>query len=237
MADQLVYVSRLVRLPLIDTEGGEIGRVADVVLGAPPREGPPRVHGFVVAVQRRRVFVGGNRVAELTGEGARLRRGAINMRQFAPQPGETLVVGEVFGRRVGDARVVDVSIRPTPEASYAWEVATVALGDGWLFGRRTPRVVPWAETPTVFAGDAPLAREAAALTLLHPAEMAAAIRALPLERRRALATAMQDERLADLLEELPEAEQVGIVEGLDLGRAARVLDEMEANDGTMRRTC
>ncbi len=104
MADQLVYVSRLVRLPLIDTEGGEIGRVADVVLGAPPREGPPRVHGFVVAVQRRRVFVGGNRVAELTGEGARLRRGAINMRQFAPQPGETLVVGEIFGRRAGDAR-------------------------------------------------------------------------------------------------------------------------------------
>ncbi len=230
MADQLVYVSRLVRLPLIDTEGGEIGRVADVVLGAPPREGPPRVHGFVVAVQRRRVFVGGNRVAELTSEGARLRRGAINMRQFAPQPGETLVVGEVFGRRAGDARVVDVSIRPTPEASYAWEVATVALGGGRLFGRRTPRIVPWAETPTVFAGDAPLAREAAALTLLHPAEMAAAIRALPPERRRALAAAMQDERLADLLEELPEAEQIGIVEGLDLARAARVLDEMEAND-------
>jgi Mg/Co/Ni transporter MgtE len=45
-----------------------------------------------------------------------------------------------------------------------------------------------------------------------------------------LAEALQDERLADLLEELAEDEQARIVEGLDLERAARVLEEMEADD-------
>ena len=41
---------------------------------------------------------------------------------------------------------------------------------------------------------------------------------------------MEDERLADLLEELPEEEQIRIIEGLDLERAAHVLEEMEPDD-------
>ena len=45
-----------------------------------------------------------------------------------------------------------------------------------------------------------------------------------------LAEAMDDERLADLLEELPEAEQLRIIEGLDLDRLIGVLDEMEYDD-------
>jgi Mg/Co/Ni transporter MgtE len=91
-------------------------------------------------------------------------------------------------------------------------------------------VVEWSEVSEVFAAEDPLARQAAAITQLHPAEMAEVIRALPPERRRLLAGALQDERLADLLEEMPEDEQIRIVEGLDLERAARVLNEMEADD-------
>src|SRR5207248_10756932 len=73
-------------------------------------------------------------------------------------------------------------------------------------------------------------RQAAALGGLHPAGMAAALRRLPLSRRRVLASALEDDRLADLLEELSEDEQVRLVEGLDQERLARVLDEMEADD-------
>jgi Mg/Co/Ni transporter MgtE len=41
---------------------------------------------------------------------------------------------------------------------------------------------------------------------------------------------LDDDRLADLLEELPEAEQITIVEGLDGDRLMNVLDEMEYDD-------
>ena len=41
---------------------------------------------------------------------------------------------------------------------------------------------------------------------------------------------MEDERLADLLEELTEAEQLRIIEGLDLERLVSVLEEMEYDD-------
>jgi CBS domain-containing protein len=229
MTERLVYVSRVVRLPLLGADGVDVGRLTDVVFGPPPGgEVPPQVNGFVVAIQRRRVFVGEGRVGELTPEGARLKRGAVNMRQFELRPGETLATAQLFGRSVRGRRVVDIGIR---EAELdGWEVTTVALGGaGFLARRRTHEIVDWTEASELFAGPG-VGRRAAAIGQLHPVQMASAIRALPLPQRRTLAAALEDERLADLLEELPEEEQVRIVEGLDLQRLARVLDEMEADD-------
>src|SRR5947209_4559550 len=228
MADRIVYVSRLTRLPLVGADGADVGRVVDVVLGSGGR--PPRVNGFVVQVQRRRVFVGAGRMGEITTDGVRLRRGSINLRHFELRAGERLVAGELFGRRIRGRRVVDVGLAPAPEP-FAWEVATVALGGRRLPGlRRPPEVIDWSEAGELFADDRPLDRQAAALGGMHPTEMAAAIRRLPLSRRRVLASALEDERLADLLEELSEDEQVRLIEGLDLERVGRVLDEMEADD-------
>jgi len=53
---------------------------------------------------------------------------------------------------------------------------------------------------------------------------------MPLAQRRQLAASMDDERLADVLEELPETEQLRLIEGLDLDRLIGVLDEMEYDD-------
>ncbi|HTX32081.1 MAG TPA: CBS domain-containing protein [Solirubrobacteraceae bacterium] len=228
MNESVIYVSRLTRLPLVGADGSDVGQIADVVVDLGGR--PPRVNGFVVRVGRRRVFVGAGRVGEVTGEGLRLRRGSINLRQFELRPGERLVVGELFGRRFRHGRVLDVGISAAPEP-FEWEVATVAVGARGLPGRRrTPELLDWSEAGELFADERPIDRQAATLGGLHPAEMAAAIRKLPLSRRRVLAAALEDERLADLLEELSEQEQVRLVEGLDQERLARVLDEMEADD-------
>jgi Mg/Co/Ni transporter MgtE len=103
-------------------------------------------------------------------------------------------------------------------------------GRGLPGRRRPPEVIDWSEAGELFADERSIHREAATLGGLHPAEMAAAIRNLPLSRRRVLAGALEDDRLADLLEELPEDEQVRLVEGLDQERLAHVLEEMEADD-------
>ncbi|MGB0091392.1 MAG: CBS domain-containing protein [Solirubrobacteraceae bacterium] len=228
MSRRIVYVSRLTRLPLVSSDGANVGRVVDVVIGLGWR--PPRVNGFVVAVQRRRVFIGIGRVGELGNDGVRLRRASVNLRQFELRQGERLLVGELIGRRVRDQRVVDIGITPAPEP-FAWEVATVALGGRRVPGlRRSPEVIDWSEAGDLFAYERPVDREVATLGGLHPAEMAAALRLMPISRRRMLASALEDERLADLLEELSEDEQVRLVEGLDRARLARVLDEMEADD-------
>ena len=228
MSPDVLYVSRLIGLPLVAADGSDVGYLDDVVIDLGGR--PPRLNGFVARVGRRNVFVGAGRVGEITGEGLRLRRGSINLRQFELRPGERLVKGELFSRQLRNARVVDLGITPAPEP-FAWEVSTVAVGGRGLPGRRRPpEVMDWSEGGELFADERSIDREAATLGGMHPAEMAAAIRGLPLSRRRILAAALEDERLADLLEELPEEDQVRLVEGLDQERLARVLDEMEADD-------
>jgi CBS domain-containing protein/sporulation protein YlmC with PRC-barrel domain len=229
MEDHIVYVSRLTRLPLLGADGAEIGRISDVVVDLGSR--PPRVHGFVVAMQRRRVFLGVGRISEVGSDGLRLRRSSVNTRPFELRGGERLIAGELLGKRFKGERVADVGLRPAAD-DQGWEVATVALaGSRRVPGlRRAPNVLDWSEAGELFAPERPVDREAAELGNLHPAEMADAIRKLPLSRRRVLARELEDDRFADLLEELDEDDQVRLVEGLDLERLARVLDEMEADD-------
>ncbi len=228
MEQRVVYVSRLTRLPLLGADGADIGRVVDGVFDLGGK--PPRINGLVVAVQRRRVFIGIGRIGEIATDGARLRRGSVNLRQFELRAGERLLAGELIGTRLRDQRVVDIGLTPAPEP-FAWEIATVALAGRRVPGlRRAPQVIDWSEAGELFASDRPVDRQAAELGGLHPAEMASAIRALPLSRRRVLAGALEDDRFADLLEELSEDEQVKLVEGLDHERLARVLDQMDADD-------
>ncbi len=163
MTERIVYVSRVTRLPLLAADGSDVGHVVDVVLDMGGR--PPRVNGFVIgSMQRRRVFVGAGRVGEIDTRGMRLRRGAINLRQFELHDGEKLAAGELLGRRLNGRRVVDIGLQPAPEP-FAWEVATVALGAGRRMpGRkRTPEVIDWSEAGELFAEQRPVDRQAATL--------------------------------------------------------------------------
>ena len=218
----------MTRLPLLGADGAEIGRVVDAVVDLGSK--PPRVNGVVVAVSRRRVFVGIGRIGEIGSDGARLRRGSVNLRQFQLREGERLLAGDLVGRRMKGQRVVDVGLERSPD-ELEWEVATVALAGRRVPGlRRTPEVLDWSEAGELFASERPVDRQAAELGGLHPAEMAAMIRRLPLSRRRMLAAELEDDRFADLLEEMSEDEQVKLVEGLGLDRLAGILDEMDADD-------
>jgi len=223
-----IYVSRLARLSLLDAEGAAIGGLDDVVL-VPAGRDPARVLGFVATVQRRRIFLNAARVGDIEPTGVRLRSGTIDVRPFRQRPGEQLAVGDLFGRRVGDDFITDLAIE-LDRATGAWFATSAALGRrGPLRRRRTPRIVEWADVALLFDAG-PEYAEVAELREMHAADVATRIRALPPERRRRLAEMMEDDRLADLLEELPEDEQIRIIDGLDLDRAAHVLEEMEPDD-------
>ena len=97
--------------------------------------------------------------------------------------------------------------------------------------RRATRIVDWDEVASLFA-TTEAAEQAAALADLHPSDVAARIRSLPPAQRLQLAEAMDDERLANVLEELSEAEQLRLIAGLDRDRLLSVLEEMEWDDAT-----
>ena len=231
MAPALVYTSRIMGLPLLDADGATVGRIDDVVLVPPHRAIAPRVLGFVAAVQRRRIFVSVGRVGELDQLGLRLKGSAIDLSPFQLRPGE-LLAGALLDRTVSTGEVVnDLALKASERDSVAWEVATVALGGrrGPLRRHRAPRVVPWREVEDIWdAGEVPA--ELGAYRDMHPSDVAAAVRRLPLAKRRKLAEAMDDERLADLLEELEEDDQVRLIQGLGVDRMAHVLEEMAPDD-------
>jgi CBS domain-containing protein len=238
MAGDLIYAFRIIRLPLLDAAGSPIGRIEDLVAvpGRPARHGDPaiapRLVGFVASSQRRRIFVNANRVAELNSDGARLKSWDVDLNPFKPRPGEVLIGEELIDRRIGDETVSDIGLRRVNDAASGWwDIDQVRLAKRPSIGRRsTYRLADAAEVPGLF--DAPTAMEAEAARLrdLHPAEVAAIVRAMPDAQRRALADALDDQRLADVLEELTEEEQVRIVEQLDVERLEGIFDEMEFDD-------
>jgi CBS domain-containing protein len=238
----MVYVSRLLRLPLLDAAETPIGRLVDVVLSPPSLASPPRVIGFVVGVERRRIFVNAARVERLDSSGVTMRSGAIDIRHFHQREGELLAHRDLLDHRFGHEIVNDVGVEPA-QTRGGWVVATVSLRPPGPIRRRSrARIVPWAQVVALFdTGE--MGAEMASLRELHPSDLADRLRELPLAHRRRVAAALEDEQFADVLEELSEDEQLRLVEGLDTERVADLLEEMAPDDaadllgempGTMR---
>jgi CBS domain-containing protein len=188
--------------------------------------------GFTASSQRRRIFVNAGKVGEISDVGVRLRSWDIDLNPFKVKKGERLLGRDVIDRRFNGETVSDVALRERLDSkSGGWEVAQVRLAKRNALRRRpSHRLVEWVEVASLFAATTEMAAEAARLHDMHPTDVAAVVRSLPLSQRRQLAEAMDDDRLADVLEELPESEQVGLIEGLDMDRLLAVLDEMEVDD-------
>ena len=223
---QPAFVSRLVRLTLVDGDGGAVGRVHDVVLV--PSGKDLRVLGFIAQFQRRQIFVNVARVSEISATGVRLRGGTVDMRSFQQRPGERLAVKDLFDTAVGEEYLTDLAITPGPDKAF-WFVTQAALGRKGSLRRRAPHVVEWAAVASYFAST-PEESEVAELRDLHPSDVVSRLQSLPLARRQQVMALLADEQVADLLEEMPDEEAVRLIETLDLDRAAHILEEMEPDD-------
>jgi CBS domain-containing protein len=234
MAGELIYAFRVMRLPLLDAGGAVIGKLDDIIVVPGTGGALPRVVGFVATSQRRRIFVNVGRVGELDNEGARLRSWDVDLNPFKPRVGEILIGRDIIDRKLGDETVSDVALRAAGDGkSTWWEIAKVRLARRSALRRRPSyRLVDADDVPGLIehSVSSEVAAEAARLRDMHPSDVANLVRAMPLQRRKDIAEAMEDERLADLLEELPESEQLRLIEGLDIDRLVDVLEEMEYDD-------
>src|SRR3954470_15584516 len=212
MAGELIYAFRVMRLPLLDAGGSTIGRLDDIVV-IPGRPGiAPRVLGFVATSQRRRIFVSANRLAGIDSDGARLRSWDVDLNPFKPKPGEVLIGRDIIDRRVGDETVSDVAMRAAGDGRQTWwQLAKVRLARRNVLRRRPSyRLVDIAELPELFRiPGSEVAAEVARLRDMHPSDVAGVVRLMPLTQRKQLAEAMDDERLADLLEGCPKRNSCG----------------------------
>jgi CBS domain-containing protein len=228
VATKLIFTSRLGRLPLLDGEGLPIGRVRDVVILPAAGGEPPRVLGLVASVQRRQIFVNLGRVAEFSVDGVHLQGGTVDLRRFSPRP-EELLASNLYNRVVAGRTVLDVAIEPSSRRPGGWDVTNLALGSAHALRRRTTEVVAWDELAELFTGGA-LAEQLLSLRDMHPTDLASEVQMMSLTRRQQLADALQDEEIADLLEEMPEQDQIRFLAAMDIERRADIVEEMQPDD-------
>lgn len=96
-------------------------------------------------------------------------------------------------------------------------------------------VVEWSSVQGLTQSTLDLPGQGVAQALLQfegmrAADVANALRELPAKRRDEIATALDDERLADVLQELPPDDQTDLLSHLEIERAADVLEAMDPDD-------
>lgn len=241
-----VYVARLARMLVLGPLGEAVGRVRDVVVSISIVRRQPRVLGLVVELPtHRRIFVPILRVAAIDPNAVTLSTANVSLRGFVQGPGEVLALGQILDTKV---RVNDVELPELADTDLVitdlgmeqtrtrdWLVTRIAVRSTRKLGRRSSvYVVDWQSvhglTPSALAmpgqGVAQLLHQ---LEGRRPVEVAAAIRELPTKRRYEVVQALDDDRLADVLQELPEHDQAELL--MQLGtRRADILEAMDPDD-------
>ena len=243
-----VFVARLAGLVVLGPDGESIGRVRDVVLTIRVGRQPPRALGLVVELPtRKRIFVPMLRVTAIEPGAVTLVTGNVSLRRFTQRPSEVLALGQVLDSRVRvddpelpdlmgvDAVVVDLGLELM--RTRDWVVARVAVRRhrGRLARRSPIHIVEWPHVHGLTQQALSMPGQGVAQLLLQfedmrPADVANALRDLPIKRRTEVAAALDDERLADIVQELPADDQTDLLAELDLDRAVAVLEAMDPDD-------
>ncbi|HEX6888312.1 MAG TPA: magnesium transporter, partial [Candidatus Nanopelagicales bacterium] len=235
-----VFASHLSGIGVFDREGDPLGKVRDLVVVLRHDREPPRVLGLVMEVPpRRRIFLPITRVTSIDA-GQVVVQARLDLRRFQQRPGETLVIGELFDRRVTvratgeQGTLVDAGLERDRNRDWRLAKVHVARPHRGFRRRGDAATLDWQEVEGLSAAGQPDEQGVdslmATLDTLRAADLANVLQDLPGKRRLEVARNLEDQRLADVLEELPEDDRVAILTGLGLERAADVLEEMEPDD-------
>jgi CBS domain-containing protein len=235
-----IFIARLSGIGVFDPNGDQLGRVRDAVTTMRVDRQPPRVLGLVVELQHRhRIFMPMGRVTRIEIDAVVLSTGTVNMKRFERRAREVLVLAELLDRTVtvidGGQRVSIVDVGMERNRARDWVITKLAVRTpGGRIGRRRGQLfqVPWSEVDGLASAEAVQGTDSLLSTLseMRAADVANALQDMPDKRRLEVATALDDERLADVMQELPEEDQVNLLSSLTDARAADVLEAMDDDD-------
>ena len=243
---RLVHLSLVVGGTLLDSAGGRLGAVDDLIVRLGD-DGYPPVTGLLASVAGRQVFVSAEAVDELEHGRVTLRVEQLDLRPFERRPQEVLLDKDVLDRQLinvegarlvrsndielarleGWYRVVSVDVSPR---SYARRLLPRRVG------RRieTRSFLDWANVEP-FTGHVPTVRLRVPhpkLARLHPAELADLVEAASHREGEEIIQGISGdpELEADVFEELESGHQLEFIEERPDAEIAAVLARMESDD-------
>jgi CBS domain-containing protein/sporulation protein YlmC with PRC-barrel domain len=241
-----VMLTQLLRAPVLNPAGTEVGRVEDFIVKLSDGAYPP-VTGLKVRVGAESVFVAKQVVDALEPGGVRLKTSTIRTEPFQRRPGEVLLATDVLGRHLVDVthgRIVQAHDLVLARDDDGWYLAGVDRSPQAMLRRLLPRrgrpdlrrhaIVDWKDVQP-FVGHVPTAKllmPLQRLRRLHPAQIADIVEDASHEEGQEIIEAVESDPAltADVFEELDAEHQVEFLRSKSNEEAARILERMAPDD-------
>jgi CBS domain-containing protein/sporulation protein YlmC with PRC-barrel domain len=241
-----VTVTQLLKIPVLDAAGEQVGRVEDFIAKLTDGGYPP-ITGLKVGVGGHDVFVGRKLVERLEPGAVRLNTNTIDMTAFQRRPGEVLLAADVLGRHLMDmarGRLVRAHDLVLGQLDSEWRLLGVDRSPRAMLRRLVPRkarpdlrrhvLLDWKDVQP-FMGHVPTAKllvPLQRLRRLHPAQIADLVEGASHEEGEEIMDAVERdvELAADVFEELDDEHRSEFVRERSNDEVARVLDRMAPDD-------
>lgn len=244
--DQLVSVAGIMKRPVLNEAGQEVGCLVDVLTNWSGEDVYPAISGLVVRVGRRRAYVPSTDVMTISAKGARLSSSKLDLREFTPRDGEVSLANEVLDRELVDldgARVVRAADLYLAQMNNLYLLVGVDVGFEAIMRRMGParwrakvtprKVVDWADIQA-FAmkgvGGVQLNSPASMLKRLRPAQLAELLERLRSDAREEFLQSVDISLAADALEEMDSRQVTSLLSDMEVSHAAELLAEMEPDE-------
>ena len=242
-----VMLTQLLRSPVLNPAGAEVGRVEDFIVKLAEGGGYPPITGLKVRVGAQDVFVGIDLVDKLEPGAVRLNTHTIQTQPFQRRPGEVLLAADVLGRHLVDVargRIVQAHDLVLAHAEEGWRLLGIDRSPQAMLRRLVPRrgrpdlrrhaILDWRDVQP-FVGHVPTAKllmPLQRLRRLHPAQIADIVEGASHAEGEEIIKAVQGdaELTADIFEELDAEHQAEFIKTRSNEEAARVLDKMAPDD-------
>jgi len=241
-------VTQLLRSPVLNPAGEELGRLEDLIVKLDSGGGGyPPVTGIKVRIGGRDVFVGSKSIDKLAPGEVRLNTQTLDTGAFQRRPGEVLLAGDVLGRHLMDitrGRIVQAHDLVLSPAEDGWRLMGVDRSPRAMLRRLVPRrgrpdlrkhaILDWKDVQP-FVGHVPTAKllmPLQRLRRLHPAQIADLVEGASHEEGEEILDAVESdvELTADVFEELDTEHQVEFLRSMPNEEAAKVLERMAPDD-------
>ncbi len=241
-----LMVTQLLRSPVLNPAGDELGRLADLIVKLDSGGYPP-VTGVKVRMGGRDVYVSSKNIEKLAPGEVRLNTQTLDTGAFQRRPGEVLLAADVLGRHLMDVargRIVQAHDLVLAPADDGWRLMGVDRSPRAMLRRLVPRrgrpdlrrhaVLDWKDVQP-FVGHVPTAKllmPLQRLRRLHPAQIADLVEGASHEEGEEILDAVESdaELTADIFEELDTEHQVEFLKSRSNEEAAKVLERMAPDD-------
>ncbi len=245
IATKNIQLSLILKSPLLDSTGEQLGKVKDLIVRLDEHPHPP-VSGILAKIGSRELFVPIGQVASIEPGRVQLRAETLNLRRFERRERELLLARDlsthhlinIVGARLVRANEIEIS-----NVDGRWEVVGVdpsprpllaKLLPGLKSSNSTESLVDWASIEP-FVSHVPTAKlriPYRKLAKLHPAQIADLVEAASHEEGEEIIEAVgQDLELeADVFEELDRDHQLEFINSRSNKDAVSLLSKMKADD-------